>query len=50
MSLGVSSLHSCDVRDADALVRAADQALLQAKAVGKNRIILARPAPSPAGV
>jgi len=41
MSVGIASLGSLDLPDADALVRAADQALYSAKAAGKDRIALA---------
>jgi len=41
MSVGIASLGSLDLPDADSLVRAADQALYSAKAAGKNRIALA---------
>ena len=38
MSMGIASIKSQQVQDADALVRAADRALYQAKAAGKNCI------------
>jgi GGDEF domain-containing protein len=37
-----------DAPDADALRRAADEALYRAKAAGKNRCVLAGEAPAPA--
>jgi diguanylate cyclase (GGDEF)-like protein len=49
MSVGIASLKSQQVQDADSLVRAADRALYQAKAAGKNCIEAAEvPAARPA--
>jgi diguanylate cyclase (GGDEF)-like protein len=44
MSMGIASLHSLKVTDAEALMRAADNALYDAKTAGKNRIVDAVPA------
>ena len=49
MSVGIASLQTLGVEDGDALVRFADNALYQAKAAGKNRIMSAdEPQPDPA--
>lgn len=44
MSVGVASLRSIGVKDADTLVRAADHGLYDAKAKGKNKILVAESA------
>ncbi|MDO8629998.1 MAG: diguanylate cyclase [Phycisphaerales bacterium] len=44
MSVGIASLHSLRVTEAEALIRAADNALYDAKTTGKNRIVDAAPA------
>jgi len=48
MSMGIASLQSLETKDADSLVRAADNAMYEAKSSGKNTVViacgLARPA------
>ena len=47
MSMGIASLQMLEAKDADTLIRYADRALYDAKAAGKNRIVIAsRPVPS----
>jgi len=41
MSVGIASLRGCDAADAEGLVRAADRALYEAKAAGKNQLRVA---------
>jgi diguanylate cyclase (GGDEF)-like protein len=41
LSMGIASLESTQVVDAEALVKAADRALYQAKAAGKNCVKVA---------
>lgn len=41
MSVGIASLQVLEPKDADALIRHADRALYDAKAAGKNRIVIA---------
>jgi len=48
MSAGIASLHGSGAADAESLVRAADKALYQAKAAGKNQLRVAGRAPDPA--
>ena len=48
MSMGIASLRTVKVIDADLLIRAADRALYQAKATGKNGIVVAASASEPA--
>lgn len=49
MSVGIASIPSPDIQDAESLIRTADHALYEAKAAGKNRIVtaVATPRPSP---
>ncbi|MFQ5415011.1 MAG: diguanylate cyclase [Phycisphaerae bacterium] len=53
MSIGIASLKTAGVTNAEALLRSADQALYQAKSAGTHRIVVAgtgaEPAESPAG-
>ncbi len=42
ISMGIASFPSLDIRDAESLIRTADNALYEAKAAGKNRIITAK--------
>ncbi len=41
ISMGIASLPSLDIRDAESLIRTADRAMYEAKAAGKNRIVAA---------
>ena len=47
MSMGIASLPSADIDSAEALIRAADHALYEAKAAGKNRIVTTSTAAPP---
>ncbi len=47
MSMGIASLGSLSERDPEALIRAADGALYEAKAAGKSCIMTADPTPKP---
>ena len=48
MSIGIASLPSSEITSAEGLIRAADNALYEAKAAGKDRIVMASTAARPA--
>jgi PleD family two-component response regulator len=48
--MGIASLASLGTRDAESLIRAADDALYTAKAAGKNRIVAADEVSKPAPI
>lgn len=48
VSMGIASLPSANIKNAEALIRAADNALYEAKAAGKDRIVMASTAARPA--
>ena len=50
MSMGIASLPSLDIRDAESLIRTADHAMYDAKAAGKNRVVTALTASKPAPI
>jgi diguanylate cyclase (GGDEF)-like protein len=50
MSMGIASLPSLDIRDAESLIRTADHAMYDAKATGKNRVVTALSASKPAPI
>jgi len=50
MSMGVSSVNSSGVSEADELVKSADQAMYAAKQAGKGRVVMASRAAQGAGV
>ncbi len=50
MSIGIASVHGGDAKDAESLIRAADRALYDAKAAGKNRVAKASSSPDPAAL
>ncbi|MGB2985382.1 MAG: diguanylate cyclase [Phycisphaerae bacterium] len=50
MSMGIASQPSLDIEDAETLIRTADHALYDAKAAGKNRIVMAASVSKPATI
>jgi len=50
MSMGIASIPSLDIIDAESLIRTADHAMYDAKAAGKNRIVTAASAFKPASI
>jgi diguanylate cyclase (GGDEF)-like protein len=47
MSVGIASLPSLDIKNPEVLIRAADHAMYEAKAAGKDRIVLAASVSAP---